>query len=77
MSLSSKEERVLLYPCREPKALLGTRGAETRVSSEVLPLKAGLLLSLGQQSSACSTGWSDTAGLHPNPRRDVVSFIPE
>ena len=50
MSLSSKEQRVLLYPCRGPKALLGTGGAETRVGSDVLPLKADLLLSLGQRA---------------------------
>lgn len=77
MSLSSKEEWVLLYPCRGPKALLGTGRAETRVGSDVLPLKAALLLSWGRRSSARSSGWSDTAGLRPNPGRDVVSFIPE
>lgn len=77
MSLSSKEEWVFLYPCRGPKAWLGTRSAATRAGIDALPLGAGLLLSLGQQSSACSSGWSDTAGLHSSPGRDMLSFIPE
>jgi len=77
MSLSSKEEWVLPYPCKGPKALLGTGSAERRVGSDVLTLKAALLLSWGQQSTACSSGWSDAAGLRPSSGRDVVSFIPE
>lgn len=77
MSFSSKEERALHHPCRGPKALLGTEGAETGVGTDGLPLKADLVLSSGQQSSACGSGWSDTAGLSPNPGWDMVSFIPE
>lgn len=68
---------MLFYPCRGPKALLGTDDTETKVGSVCLPLKANLFLSSGLQSSACTSDWSDAAGLGPSAGRDVVSFFLE